>query len=72
MLLFRDEEHVDRWCSKWGQPRGASLSIDQVWRLGVAWYGKKMDPDWRRFTLDEAEAVLAELGLTGPFWSLRV
>ena len=71
MLLFRDEEHIDRWCAQWSQPRGATLTLDQAWQLADAWYGHKMDRDWRRATLDETEALLAKLGLTGPFWSLR-
>jgi hypothetical protein len=30
-----------------------------------------MDPDWCRATIEETEALLADLSLTGPFWSLR-
>jgi hypothetical protein len=30
-----------------------------------------MEPGWRRLTLEETEALLAGLGLTGPFWNLR-
>jgi hypothetical protein len=71
MLLFRDEEHIERWCSQWSQPRGATLTIESAWRLAQRWYGNKMDLEWRRFTLDEAQAVLTGLELTGPFWSLR-
>jgi hypothetical protein len=71
MLLFRAEEHIDRWCSQWNQPRGATLSIQQAWELARAWYGNKMRRDWRRATLEETEALLARIGLTGPFWSLR-
>lgn len=71
MLLFRAEEHIEIWRAQWNQPRGATLSIDQAWRLADAWYRKKMDPDWRRATLEETEALLASLGLTGPFWNLR-
>jgi hypothetical protein len=71
MLLFRGEEHIDRWCTQWNQPRGATLTIDQAWQLAQAWYGSKIDPAWRRFTVDEAEGLLANLGLKGPFWSLR-
>jgi Alkylmercury lyase len=71
MLLFRVEEHIERWREQWHQPRGAVLSIETTWRLGAAWYGRKMDPDWRRFTLEEAEAVLGSFGLVGDFWSLR-
>ena len=71
MLLFRGEEHIDRWCAQWNQPRGGILTIPQAWKLADAWYGNKMEPDWRRSTLDETEALLSRLGLTGPFWNLR-
>jgi hypothetical protein len=71
MLLFRGEEHIDRWCAQWSQPRGATLTVDQAWHLAVAWYGNKMDPIWRRATAAETEDLLSKLGLTGPFWNLR-
>jgi hypothetical protein len=71
MLLFRGEEHIGRWCAQWNQPPGATLTINQAWQLARAWYRNKMDPDWRRFTLQETESLMAGLGLTGPFWNLR-
>ncbi len=72
MLLFRSEAHVERWVRQWQLPRGAVLSPQQAWRLAEAWYGPDRRPaEWRRRTVDETEAVLAELGLTGPYWSLR-
>lgn len=67
MLLFRSEDHVGRN----GQPLGAFMTTDQVWRLGDIWYHDRADPRWRRRTADEAEEVFAELGLTGSFWRLR-
>jgi hypothetical protein len=71
MLLFRSEEHVDRWVEEGKGPRGATLTPHQLWGLASAWYGNRMDPDWRRRTPEEAEAVFASLGLTGDFWRLR-
>ncbi len=71
MLLFRSEEHVDRWCAAKNLSRGAVFSPEIGWRLAKAWYAHKMSPDWQRYTLDEAEALLTSLGLTGPFWNLR-
>ena len=71
MLLFRGEEHIETWRAQWNQARGATLTIDQAWRLAEAWYGNKMDRGWRRATVDETEALLERLGLTGPFWNLR-
>jgi len=53
-------------------PRGALLSPDTAWRLAAAWYAPdRRHPAWRRRTLEETEALLAELGLTGDFWALR-
>ena len=71
MLLFRSEEHVDRWSGTRGIPKGALLTLDQGWELARRWYADRLDPGRRRRTPEEAEAVFAEIGLTGPFWSLR-
>jgi hypothetical protein len=70
MLLFRSEEHVDRWCRQWRRPRGAVLSLEQQWGLARAWYADRLQPDWRRKTEDEARALFADLGLTSSFWDL--
>ena len=71
MLLFRSEEHVARWCSARALPHGATLTLEQCWRLARGWYKDKVKPDWRRHTLEETEALMTECGLTGPFWNLR-
>ena len=71
MLLFRDEEHVARWCSIRELERGAIITPDQTWRLADGWYRNKVKDDWRRHTLEETEALLQSIGLTDPFWDLR-
>jgi hypothetical protein len=72
MLLFRSEEHAERWCGLWRHPYCGPLSIDLGWRLAQAWHGPdRRNPAWRRKTLEETEALFASLGLTGPFWVLR-
>ena len=72
MLLFRSEEHIERWCATWHLPKGAVLSLEQGWRLARVWYGEdRRDPAWRRRTLDETEALFAELGFTSEFWNVR-
>ena len=71
MLLFRSEEHVDRWCAAREIPRGATMTPAQCWALARGWYADKLDPAWRRKTPDEAEKLFAEIGLAGPFWSVR-
>jgi hypothetical protein len=71
MLLFRSEEHVDRWCVQRGVSRGERFSLEQCWALAQAWYHNRLEADWRRRTPDEAEALFASLGLRSDFWRLR-
>lgn len=72
MLLFRSEEHVDRWCQSSGISKGAILTLDQAWRLAQSWYSPdRRAPDWRRKTSEEAEALFSDLGLTSDFWNLH-
>ena len=70
MLLFRSEEHRQRWGEARGLARGATMSLPTLWRLADAWYRDRMDPSWRRRTPEEAQQVFTDLGLTGDFWQL--
>lgn len=70
MLLFRSEQHVDRWCSQWNRPRGGTLNLDQGWKLAKLWYGERLDPGWRPRSTAEAESVFQQVGLVGQFWKL--
>jgi hypothetical protein len=67
MLLFRGEEHVERA----GEPRGGFMTPDQMWRLADTWYRDRADRGWARRSAEEAEAIFAEIGLSGDFWKLR-
>jgi len=71
MLLFRAEDHRDKWLAQRGLRHGATLSVVQQWDLARTWYGdNRLSRDWRRRTPEEAQAVFDSLGLTGPFWNL--
>jgi len=63
-------EHVERWAAGEGARVGAVVDLPTMWRLGKAWYGDRLHDDHRRRTPEEAAAVFAEHGLTGPFWDL--
>ncbi len=70
MLLFRSEEHAKVWSERAKPPASAILTIEQATALAHAWYAKKLDPDWQRFTTEEAEAIFDDLGLDPKFWRL--
>jgi hypothetical protein len=72
MLLFRDEEHVARWCQQWHLPPGAILQRELAWNLAQAWFSANRGaPEWRRPAVEEVESLFARLGLTAPFLKLR-
>jgi hypothetical protein len=71
MLLFRSEEDIERWSRLRGTARGEVMSVEQQWRLARAWFENRLQPGFRRRTVEEAEAVFTGIGLTGPFWSLQ-
>ncbi len=53
-----------------GREPGAVLTLDLTWALAKAWYHNRLSPTFRRRTLDEAQSLFDELGLTGDFWRL--
>ena len=70
MTLFRSEEHVAQWLAASKNARGMVVPLEQVWRLAKAWYVDPRQIDWRPRTIEESQAVLASVGLTGEFWTL--
>jgi hypothetical protein len=70
MLIFRSEEHIEKWCKAWRLSMGAVLSLEQAWKLADSWYRDRLSADWRRRTVDEAHDLFRSLGLTSEFWRL--
>ena len=68
MLLFRSGDHVDRWLA--GRARGAVISSSKLADLAAAWWHDRLSPDWQPHTREQNQAILDDLGLTAPFWSL--
>ena len=68
MLLFRSEGHVDEWLG--GRAPGKIIPVLKLVELAYAWWGDRLDQDWQPHTLEQNQAILDRLGLTGPFWRL--
>ncbi|MEO7665249.1 MAG: hypothetical protein ABIV26_08990 [Candidatus Limnocylindrales bacterium] len=68
MRIFRSEAHVTRWLA--GRAPGVTLPVSLVARLAERWWGGRLAPDWSPRTRVEGQAILGELGLSGPFWAL--
>lgn len=70
MLLFRSEEHLDRWLEDPSRPRGERLTLEQQWDLARSWFAGRHRPEWKKRSADEAESVFRGAGLTSDFWRL--
>ena len=70
MLLFRTEEEVNHWCATRGVARGDVQPVARIWAFAKDWYGRHLDPEWRKWTVAEATAMFARHRLDGPVWSL--
>jgi len=70
MLLFRSEEHIERWCQIHNVPRRPLVSLDQLWQLALAWYANRLTEESRRPGPDEMEEIFARLGLRDSFWQV--
>jgi hypothetical protein len=68
MLLFRSEDHVDRWLA--GRMPGATIPVSKLAALADAWWGDRLDPAWEPHTREQNQRILEDLGLTGSFWRL--
>jgi hypothetical protein len=70
MLFFRSEEALDEWLVAQHAKRGAALSISKLWDLSQRWYQNRMSPDYHGRTLERAQQVFEEAGLTSSFWTI--
>jgi hypothetical protein len=70
VLPFRSRDDVKAWTSRHALPSGEVIPLPQVAALARKWYGSHADPDWRKWTIAEAQEIFASVGLLSEFWSL--
>ena len=70
MQLFRSEDEAHDQMRQRGGQLGALIPLPQLWQLARRWYDDRLQPDWRRRTAAERQAILDQVGLDGPFWRL--
>lgn len=67
---FRSADAVDDWCRRHAMPKGAVLSLPQLWGFARDWYGSYLREPWRKRSAEEARQVFQRHALTGPFWDV--
>lgn len=70
VLPFRSQEDINEWCHRHRLPRGEAVPLQQVAQLANNWYGFHSDPNWRKWTIAEAQDIFHRSGLRSSFWDL--
>jgi Alkylmercury lyase len=67
--LFCGEPCVADWLASTGQQRGYVMDLRTLWRLAAGWYQGRLERGYIRRDPASATDYLAQVGLTGPFWT---
>jgi hypothetical protein len=67
---FRRPDDAAEWSARHGFSLGDVVPLDRVLALARVWYGRHLDPSWRKWTVDEARTMFASVGLTSPIWDV--
>lgn len=70
MLLFESEAQIDQWTSRHNIPKGDFQPIHKIWQFSRRWYGNHLNPEWTKWTIDEAKQIFKEFELGGKIWEL--
>jgi len=70
MLLFRDEGDVERWCEQHAMPKGDVQPANNIWDFAQVWYGNHLNPEWIKWTNQEARDIFQRFNLTHPVWHI--
>jgi hypothetical protein len=70
MLIFDSEAAIGGWSERHAIPRGDVRPIQRVYDFAAVWYGRHLDPEWRKWTVEEARSMFERFGLEGPVWQL--
>jgi len=71
MLVFRNEEQITQWSTRHNIPKGDVQPIKKIWEFSKEWYGNHLNPQWEKWTMEEAKAIFMKYALTGEIWNLE-
>jgi hypothetical protein len=70
MLMFEDQTAIDAWSKRHALPRGDAQPVQTVYDFAREWYGRHLDPEWQKWSSDEARNLFERFGFRGPVWDL--
>lgn len=71
MLVFKDEKQIDDWVKLHRIPKGDIQPISKIWEFSKEWYGQHLNPEWKKWTMQEAKQMFAKFQLEHDIWKLE-
>ncbi|HMS68451.1 MAG TPA: alkylmercury lyase family protein [Saprospiraceae bacterium] len=70
MLIFENEQQIKAWSKKHNIPEGDIQPIEKIWAFSKKWYGNHLNPEWTKWTVEDAKRIFKEYNLVGNIWNL--
>lgn len=72
MLLFENEKQIDDWCRQHNIAKGDVQPMSKIWEFSKVWYGNHLNPNWKKWTSEEAAQIFETFGLVSEIWKIPV
>lgn len=70
MLMFQSEADVSDWCRRHGIPIGDVQPIQNIWKFSKVWYGNHLNPQWEKWSVNQACQIFEQFGLANKIWQM--
>lgn len=70
MLMFESIEDVQDWCRRHAISMGDVQPINKIWEFSKVWYGKHLDRDWTKWSVEDAKEIFRRFELDHSIWQL--
>ena len=70
MLIFENEQQIKAWSKKHNIPEGDIQPIEKIWAFSKKWNGNHLNPEWTKWTVEDAKRIFKEYNLVGNIWNL--
>lgn len=71
MLVFKNEGQIDEWVDRHQISKGDVQPIARVWKFSKEWYGNHLNPEWKKWTMQEAKEIFTRHQLEHEVWRLE-
>ncbi len=71
MLVFENEDQINEWTKQHNIPKGDIQPIINIWAFSKEWYGNHLNPEWTKWTMQQAKHMFEKYNLTGNTWELE-